>query len=74
MFWTAVHCFDLPRIDRRGSTWFELSRTKYMKIDLNGNENLSSEIQVIAGSSYRGLHCRRCRENLFWLELARGSS
>ena len=47
MFWTAVHCFDLPRIDRRSSTWFKLSRIKHMKIDLNGNENLASE-------SYRG--------------------
>ena len=46
-FWTAVHCFDLPRIDRRSSTWFKLSRIKHMKIDLNGNENLASE-------SYRG--------------------
>ena len=51
MFWTAVYCFDLPRIDRRGSTWFELSRVKYMKNDLNGNENCS---ELVGGSSYRG--------------------
>ena len=46
MFWTAVYCFDLPRIDRRGSTWFELSRVKYMKNDLNGNENCPELVQV----------------------------
>ena len=51
MFWTAVYCFDLPRIDRRGSTWFELSRVKYMKNDLNGNENCP---ELVGGSSYRG--------------------
>lgn len=32
MFWTAVHwytvCFDLPHIDRHGSTWLKVSRVK----------------------------------------------
>ena len=32
MFWTAVHwytvCFDLPQIDRHGSTWLKVSRVK----------------------------------------------